>query len=110
MPLNEALCVFSLRVNVMKPRDKFYVLVALICWLWFAVISASGCEVLDSPFGFVSGCYNYGVNWNAFMAPSGFLVFLAVPICLIYFLYRVAQLLYMLLKIGINKLLFKVNT
>ncbi|MEZ8132022.1 hypothetical protein [Enterovibrio norvegicus] len=94
----------------MKPRDKIYVLIALICWLWFAVVSASGCEMLDSPFGFVSGCYNYGIPWNSFIAPTGMLVFLAVPLCILYFMYRVTQLIFMLLKLGINALKLKINT
>lgn len=72
----------------MTKRDKFYILLALLCWLWFALISASGCEFLDSPFGFVGGCYNYGVNWNAVIAPTGVLVLFAIPVCVLYFTFR----------------------
>ncbi|MGL1958018.1 MAG: hypothetical protein OCD00_11960 [Colwellia sp.] len=88
----------------MKKRDKFYILIALLCWLWFAVISASGCEFLDAPFAFVSGCHNYGVNWNAVLAPTGLLVLFAGPVCALYFLYRLLQIMLWLLKLSFNKL------
>jgi hypothetical protein len=93
----------------MKSRDKYYVLTALICWFWFAVLYASGCQFLDSPFGFVSDCYNYGINWNAFIVPSGVLVLIATPVCFLYYLLRVLQIFFILLKLGINKLNFKTN-
>ncbi len=78
----------------MTKRDKFYVLLALLCWLWFAVISASGCEFLDSPFGFVGGCYNYGVNWNAIIAPTGVFVLFAMPACVLYFIFRILKVVF----------------
>ena len=62
-----------------------YLVVIVLCSIWLLIFKISGCELLDSPFGFVSGCMNHGVNWNSFLAPSGFLLMIVAPMSVIHF-------------------------
>jgi len=62
-----------------------YLIVIILCALWLLIFKSSGCELLDSPFGFVAGCMNHGINWNVFLAPSGFLLMLLLPMAIIHF-------------------------
>lgn len=64
---------------------------------------ALGCELLDSPFGFVSGCKNHGVNWNSFLAPSGFILLIIIPMALIHFVATVIGVLIRHIKSIIKK-------
>lgn len=59
--------------------------------LYFAVLFASGCQLVDSPLAFVHGCKNYGIDWNSFMAPVGMFVVLLVPLTIVYWIARFFQ-------------------
>ncbi len=72
----------------MSKEDQYWLLTLLLVVLYFAVLALSGCEFLDAPFGFVRGCFNYGIDWNAFMAPLGMVMLVALPCSLIYWLSR----------------------
>ena len=80
-----------------------YVVVIALCSLWLLIYKLSGCELLDSPFGFVSGSKNYGVNWNSFLAPSGFLLISVPPLAVIHFLVTVIDALIRHIKLVIKK-------
>ena len=77
----------------MSNRDIRYGFVLLLCIFWFLVLNLSNCEWVDSPFGFVRGCNNYGISWNKFMAPTGMFVVLALPISFLYFILRAPEVL-----------------
>ena len=79
-----------------------YIVVIALCSLWLLIFKLSGCELLDSPFGFVSGCKNYGVNWNSFLAPSGFLLISIAPLAVIHFLVTVIGALIRRIKLAIK--------
>ena len=68
----------------MTKLDVFFIPLTIVVILWWWALVYSGCELLDSPFGFVRGCYNYGINWNSFMAPVGFFVIILTPFSLFY--------------------------
>nr|WP_086937394.1 hypothetical protein [Thaumasiovibrio occultus] len=67
-------------------------------------INYSECELIDSPFGFVKGCTNFGINWNAFMAPTGSVLFIALPFSIIYFIGRALRLVASLLRYLVRKI------
>ena len=76
-------------------RDKLWFLMVLLCILYFIVLSLSECSWVDGPFAFVRGCQNYGIDWNAFMAPIGlFIIVFAIPFSSVYWLLRIVQLGY----------------
>ena len=77
----------------MDKRDKRYILAFLLAVGWFTLLRVSGCELLDSPLGFVKGCYNYGINWNSFMAPTGFFAVMALPFCILFFISRLTRVI-----------------
>lgn len=72
----------------MSKRDLRYALVLLLSILWFFILDASECEFRDSPLGFVKGCFNYSVEWNIVLAPTGVIVIIALPVSLLYFCLR----------------------
>ena len=80
-----------------------YVIVIISCSIWLLIFKLSGCELLDSPFGFVSGCKNHGVNWNSFLAPSGFILLIIIPMALIHFVATVIGVLIRHIKSIIKK-------
>ena len=76
-------------------RDKLWFLMVLLCILYFMVFSLSECLWVDGPFAFVRGCQNFGIDWNAFMAPIGFFIIVfAIPFSSVYWLLRILQLGY----------------
>ncbi len=76
-------------------RDKVWALMVLLCTLYFIVLSLSDCPWVDGPFAFVRGCQNYGIDWNAFMAPIGFFIIVfAVPFSVVYWILRILQIGY----------------
>lgn len=67
----------------------------LLSIIYFIVLSLSECPWVDGPFAFVRGCQNFGIDWNAFMAPIGlFIIVFACPFSLVYWLLRILQLGY----------------
>ena len=68
--------------------DRTAFAAVLFCIIYFVVLQLSGCDVVDSPFGFVRGCVNHGIDWNVFMAPIGFLVMLLLPLSVLYLGFR----------------------
>ena len=80
-----------------------YAIVIISCSIWLLIFKISGCELLDSPFGFVSGCKNHGVNWNSFLAPSGFILLIIMPMALIHLLMTVIGVLISYIKFIIKK-------
>ncbi len=78
----------------MAHRDKIWLGVFLANILYVAVLAVSRCQWVDGPFAFVRGCHNYGVDWNSFMAPLGFVFILALPLSLAYWLRRGIQVLF----------------
>ena len=80
-----------------------YAIVIISCSIWLLIFKTSGCELLDSPFGFVSGCKNHGVNWNSFLAPSGFILLIIIPMALIHFVATVIGVLIRHIKSIIKK-------
>lgn len=87
----------------MSNRDKRYLLALLFAVLWYVVSLASGCKSVDAPFRFFSGCYNYGIDWNAFMAPIGLFAIAAFPISIVYFLMRLVEISFGMIKNVIRK-------
>lgn len=75
----------------LSARDIVWLMVFLGCVLYFLVIDLSGCQWDRGPFHFVRGCHNYGIDWNSFMAPIGFVVILALPCSIVYWLMRAFQ-------------------
>ena len=80
-------------LNRISSRDKLWLFWALVCVLYFSVLSASNCNWNNAPLAFVRGCKNYGIDWNAFMAPIGAVVVLLLPLTLLYWVLRAFQVL-----------------
>lgn len=79
--------------------DTRWLLAALLCALYFAVLKLSACPWQAAPFAFVSGCFNHGIDWNRFMAPLGAVVLcLLTPLATLYWLLRLPQLGWQLVK------------
>ena len=77
----------------MSTRDKAFLFVFLLSVFWFCLLRLSGCQIVDSPFGFVSGCDNYGVDWNLYLAPSGMIVLFALPVSALYLMMQAPRVL-----------------
>lgn len=75
-------------------RDKLWFFWFLFCVLYFSVLFASGCHWNNGPLAFVRGCKNYGIDWNAFMAPIGAVVVLLVPLTIVYWIWRGFEVLF----------------
>ena len=80
-------------LNRISSRDKLWLFWALVCILYFSVLLASNCNWNNAPLAFVRGCKNYGIDWNAFMAPIGAVVVLLLPLTLLYWVLRAFQAL-----------------
>ena len=70
-------------------RDLCYLLAFLICLLWYYIFYISGCDWVRGPLHFVQGCYNYNIDWNSFIAPTGIIVMFVIPVILLYFIIRI---------------------
>ena len=86
-------------------RDKLWFFWALVCVLYFSVLSASNCHWNNAPLAFVHGCKNYGIDWNAFMAPIGAVVVLLMPLTAIYWVLRAFQVLLSRIRQFVAKIL-----
>lgn len=75
-------------------RDLAWAAVLLLCVLYFYVLHLSRCPWVDGPFAFVRGCHNGGIDWNAFMAPIGMVVMFALPMAVVYWMWRGLQMIY----------------
>lgn len=84
-------------------RDLAWAAVLLLCVLYFYVLHLSRCPWVDGPFAFVRGCHNNGIDWNAFMAPIGMVVMLAMPMAVVYWVRRVLQFLYRGIRRGFRR-------
>ncbi len=80
-------------------RDWIWLLMVALNAAYFALLAFSGCAWQPGPFAFVEGCFNHGIDWNSFMAPLGLVVIcLLTPLTLVYWLLRVPQLGWRLLR------------
>ncbi len=79
-----------MRIDI-STGDKTWGLIFLLVLLYFLVIRASGCAISESPLGFVQGCHNHGIDWNAFMAPVGLVVVILLPLSAAYWLLRIVH-------------------
>jgi hypothetical protein len=84
-------------MDKVSARDKVYFLLFLSGILYFSILAASGCRWVDGPFAFVRGCYNYGIDWNSFMAPVGFVVICGTfPLSIVYWLLKLLKTIFKL--------------
>lgn len=72
-------------------RDKTWAVVLLLCIVYFGALKYSKCPLVDSPFAFVRGCKNDGIDWNSFMQPIGLVILPATFFSLVYWSLRIVQ-------------------
>ncbi len=75
-----------------------FIVLSFISVVYWLVIIYSGCDFQDGPFTFVRGCYNYGIDWNKFMAPIGMVVLWTTMASIGYWLYLPLKLATMLFR------------
>ena len=74
-------------------RDWIWLLMVALSAAYFVLLALSGCTWQPGPLAFVHGCFNYGIDWNSFMAPLGLVVICVLtPLTLVYWLLRLPQL------------------
>ena len=74
-------------------KDILYLCALWLFPVWLLLLELSQCEWVDSPFAFVHGCNNYGIDWNKIIAPLGIIGPFMFAVSILYFFIRFCGLI-----------------